>query len=178
MKGRKLILFFLLVAMFVAIAGYFGIRYLKDKQVMTQMEEYIPQEEITEEQMRKTMVSLNFYNNEIGDLDTEARLINTVDLIENPYGKLVQMLIDGPKSDKLKSLIPEGVILNGTEIIDGCVTVDVSIEILNHTEDQDLKEKMIKSIVNTLTELTEVDSVKILIDGETNEIFGDEYVRN
>ena len=39
------------------------------------------------------------------------------------------------------------------------------------------KENMIKSIVNTLTELTEVNKVKILINGQINEEFKDEYVR-
>ena len=39
------------------------------------------------------------------------------------------------------------------------------------------KKNMVKSIVNTLTELTEVNKVKILINGQINEEFKDEYVR-
>lgn len=177
MKNDKLIILFFILAIVIAIAGYFGINYLKGKQVSSEIEEYTPQEEITEEQMRKTMVSLYFYNNENGELETEARLIDAVGLLENPYTKLVQMLIDGPKSEKLKSLIPEDVKVIKTEINSGCVTVDMSIEILNYTEDNDLKNKMINSIVNTLTELTEVDSVKFLINGEENDEFKEEYFR-
>ena len=165
------------MAVIIAVAGYFGINYLKGKQVSSEIEEYIPQEEVTDEQMRKTMVSLYFYNNETGELETEARLIDAVDLLENPYTKLIQMLIDGPKSEKLKSLIPEDVKIIKTEINNGCVTADMSIEFLNHTVDKDLKNKMIYSIVNTLTELTEVDSVKFLINGETNDEFDEEYVK-
>ena len=177
MKGDRLIIIFLVMAVLIAAAGYFGINYLKGKQVSSEVEEYTPQEEITEEQMRKTMVSLYFYNNETGELETEARLIDAIELLENPYTKLVQMLIDGPKSEQLKSLIPEDTKVLKTEINSGCVTVDMSIEALNHTEDKDLKNKMINSIVNTLTELTEVESVKFLINGKENDEFGEEYVR-
>ena len=166
MKSDKLIFAFLLIAVLIAIAGFYGIRYLKGKQVSSEIEEYIPQEEITEDQMRKTMVSLYFYNNETGELETEARLVDAVELIENPYTKLAQMLIDGPKSEKLKSLMPEDLEIINTEFTNGCVTIDMSTEFLNYTEDTDLKNKMIYSIVNTLTELTEVDSVKFLINGE------------
>lgn len=177
MKSDKLIFAFLLMAVLIAIAGFYGIRYLKGKQVSSEIEEYIPQEEITEDQMRKTMVSLYFYNNETGELETEARLVDAVELIENPYTKLAQMLIDGPKSEKLKSLMPEDLEIINTEFTNGCVTIDMSTEFLNYTEDTDLKNKMIYSIVNTLTELTEVDSVKFLINGESNEEFNEEYVR-
>ena len=177
MKSDKLIFAFLLIAVLIAIAGFYGIRYLKGKQVSSEIEEYIPQEEITEDQMRKTMVSLYFYNNETGELETEARLVDAVELIENPYTKLAQMLIDGPKSEKLKSLMPEDLEIINTEFTNGCVTIDMSTEFLNYTEDTDLKNKMIYSIVNTLTELTEVDSVKFLINGESNDEFNEEYVR-
>lgn len=177
MKGDKLILVFLILAATIAITGYCIINYLKEKQASSEIEEYTPQEEISDDQMRKTMVSLYFYNNETGELETEARLIDAVELIENPYTKLVQMLIEGPKSEKLKSLIPDDVKIIKTEFNGGCVTIDLSIELLNYTEDIDLKNKMINSIVNTLTELTEVDSIKFLIDGKQNDEFNEEYVR-
>ncbi len=177
MKKDKLIILFLVILVLLIIGGYIIINYLKSKQVTSGIEEFEPQEEISEEQMRKTMVSLYFYNNETNNLETEARLIDAVELIENPYTKLVQMLIDGPKSEKLKSLLPDDIKVLKTELIGNCVIVDMSIELLNYTEDKDLKNKMINSIVNTLTELTEVESVKFLINGEENEEFNEEYVR-
>lgn len=177
MKNNKLIFIFFIVAVIIAIAGFFGINYLKEKQTSSQIEEYTPQEEISDQQMKKTMVNLYFYNNETGKLETEARLIDAVDLIENPYTKLIQMLIDGPKSEKLKSLMPDDVMVITTEIEGSCVTVNMSTELLNYTEDLDLKNKMVNSIVNTLTELTEVESVKFLINGQQNDEFNEEYVR-
>ena len=59
--------------------------------------------------------------------------------------------------------------------------MDFSNELLNYNKNnqnnQNEKENMVKSIVNTLTELTEVNKVKILINGQINEEFKDEYVR-
>ena len=177
MKSKRIILIFLVVAMCIAICGYFVINYLKGKQAVAQIDEYTPQEEITEEQMRETMVSLYFYDNEAGELKKESRLVDATNLIEDPYTKLVQMLIDGPKNTNLSSLMPENVKVYGAEINNNCVIVNMSSEFLNHTEDADLKNKMIYSIVNTLTELTEVETVKFLIEGEENAEFNEEYVR-
>lgn len=177
MKGSKIVIIFCIVALIIGAVGFYSINYLKERQASSQINEYTPQEEISEEQMRKTMVNLYFYNNETGKLETEARLVDAVNLIEDPYSKLIQMLIDGPKSEKLKGLMPDGVKINKAELLGSCVTVDMSIELLNYTEDQDLKDKMIYSMVNTLTELTEVDSVKFLIDGKQNSEFNENYVR-
>ena len=177
MKNKKIVFIFLLLAVIIGLIGFGIVNYLKGKQVSSQIEEYTPQEEITDEQMRETMVSLYFYNNETGELMSEARLIDAVELLENPYYTLVQLLIDGPKNSNLKTLMPEGVKVNSATIIDNCVTLDMSSEFLNHTEDEDLKNKMIYSIVNTLTELTEVESVKFMIDGEENAEFNENYVR-
>lgn len=177
MKGTRIVLIFLLIVTVIAGIGFFFIKYLNEKQVSSLIEEYTPQEEVSDEQLRKAMVNLYFYNNDTGKLEKESRLINAVDLIEKPYIKLVQMLIDGPKNEKLKTLIPEGSQILNAELKGDCVTVNMSTDILNHTEDVDLKNKMINSIVNTLTELTEVESVKILVNGEKNDEFDDTYIR-
>ena len=47
---------------------------------------------------------------------------------------------------------------------------------LNIDKEKD-KDNLINSIVNTVTELTEVNRVKILIEGQTNEYFENEFVR-
>ena len=44
-------------------------------------------------------------------------------------------------------------------------------------EKENAKENLINSIVNSLTELTEVNKVKFLIEGQENEQFKDIYVR-
>lgn len=177
MNGKKIIWICILILVIIAICGSCLINYLKDKQASSEVGEYVPQEEISDEQLRRTMVNLYFYNNDTGKLEKESRLVDVVELIENPYIKLVQMLIDGPKNENLKTLIPEGTQIAKAELKGNCVTIDMSIDILNHTEDRDLKDKMINCIVNTLTELTEVDSVRILINGNENAEFNEEYVK-
>ena len=174
---KKFIFILVFTALLIILSCIYGIKIFKDKQVNTQLEEYIPQEEIADLQLRKTMVKLFFYNNETGKLEKEARLVDAIDLLDNPYRKLVQMLIEGPKHEKLNSLIPSDAKVLNTSISNGCVTLDMSVEFLNHTEDLDLKNKMIYSIVNTLTELTEVERVKFQINGKPNDIFNEEYVR-
>ena len=57
-----------------------------------------------------------------------------------------------------------------------CVVLDFSVEFLNYDKsDEKAKDKMITSIVNTLTQLTEVNKVKILIDGNINDEFKEVY---
>ena len=108
----------------------------------------------------------------------EARLVNVKELIQAPYNVLIELLIQGPKSDKLKVVIPENVKLLNASLEGECLTLDFSSELLNYSKDDSkVKENLINSIVNTVTELNEVNKVKFLIDGNTNEDFKDEYVR-
>ena len=100
------------------------------------------------------------------------------EIISNPYEKLINLLIEGPKNDKNKKVIPENTTLNKIYLEQDCVVLDFSSEFLNYSKENE-KEKLnvINSIVNTLTELTEVNHVKILIDGNQNEDFKEIYSR-
>ena len=96
--------------------------------------------------------------------------------MNTPYDKLVNMLIEGPKNEKYMKLIPENTKLNQTYKEKDIVYLDFSSEFLNYNkEDVTAKKNMIDSLVKTLTQLTEVNSVKILIDGEENEEFNEVY---
>ena len=56
--------------------------------------------------------------------------------------------------------------------------IDFSKDFLNYDmEKENGKNNMVKSIVNTLTELTEVNKIKILIEGNENENFNEVYTR-
>lgn len=123
--------------------------------------EYIPESEIEEVELRKTIVSLYFREKETGEIVKETRLIDSKELLKNPYEKLISMLVDGPQNETLENLLPENVNILETKYENGCVTINFNSEFLN-IED---KSKIIESIEKTLTELTEVTSVKILVDG-------------
>lgn len=178
MKNKKIGLIFFVILIIILIGGYFGIQYVKNKEQETTVEEYTPEEEITEEQVRQTIVSLYFPNKETNELEPEARLIDIKEIINNAQDKLINLLIEGPKNDKNKKLMPEGTKLNKTYLENDCVVLDFSAEFLNYSkEDENDKKNLIKSIVNTLTELTEVNKVKILIDGNENDDFKEVYTR-
>ena len=178
MKNKKIILLFLVLLIIIFIVGFFAIKYVKNKKADEIQNEYIPEEEISDEQLRETIVSLYFPDKETNLLKPEARLVNVKELMQSPYNILIELLIEGPKNDKLKSVIPENTKLLNSLLEGECLILDFSGEFLNYNKD-DSKEKdnLINSIVNTVTELNEVNKVKILINGQTNDEFKEEYVR-
>ena len=136
--------------------------------------EYQPEEEISEEQLRQTIVSLYFKNKQTGELAPEGRLIDVKLLLEEPYETLVNLLIEGPKSDQLESVIPEGTKVKKVTLKKDILYLDLSKEFIeNHKGGAEEESKTIYSIVNTLTQLTEVNSVKILIEGKADQEFKD-----
>ena len=178
MKNKKMMMIFFVLLLIILVGGYFFIQHLKSNEQETAIEEYVPQEEITEAQVRQTIVSLYFPMKENDELTPEARLIDIKEIINNPYEKLINLLIEGPKNDKNKRVIPENTKLNKNYLEGDCVVLDFSSELLNYSKDSDKeKNNLINSIVNTLTELTEVNKVKILIDGNVNDEFKDVYKR-
>ena len=168
MNRKKIIIFFSILLIIIAISGYFIIKNIKKNKEETLVQEYIPQEEIGESQARQTIVSLYFPDKEKQEIKPEARLIDIKEIINTPYEKLLEMLIQGPKNDKLERVIPEGTKVLKTYMENDCLVIDFSKDFLNY---------MVKSIVNTLTELTEVNKIKILIEGNENENFNEVYTR-
>ena len=177
MKGNKIYVIFIIILIIIIIGGYIAIKYLKKEEVKNEIQEYTPQEEINDEQYRQTIVNLYFLNEETNELLAEARLVDVAVLVNEPYETLMQLLIDGPKNEKLKKLIPDGVKISKTELQGDCIIIDLSEEFLNINQDENLKNKTVNSIVNTLTELTEVNSVKFLINGQENDNFKDTFER-
>ena len=106
-------------------------------------------------------------------------MIYIKDIIEQPYEKLINLLIEGPKNERLSKVIPEGTKLLGVNLEGNTLTINFSSEFLNYDNNApSVKANLVNSIVNTMTELTEINNVKFLIDGNENEEFRDSYVRN
>ena len=81
--------------------------------------------------------------------------------------------IKGAKSDENVSLIPDGTRVIGANTEDGVCTVNLSSEFINNANGGSAADTMcVYSIVNSLAELDNVQSVQFLIDGEKVEIFG------
>lgn len=175
MNNLKKIVFVLVGIIVIAIILFFIYFYFfhETEEVIT---EYTPEEEISQEQIRQTMVSLYFKKEK--ELIPEARLIDVKELITNPYETLINMLIEGPKNEKFAKVIPDGTKVLNINKEGDTLTIDVSSEFLNYDKNSDIaKNNLIYSIVNTMTELTEINHVKFLINGEVNSDFADTYVR-
>lgn len=158
------------------IASIFVVYYFIIKDKEEEIIEITPEEEISEEQMRQTIVSLYFKAGE--EVVPEARLIDVKELLNNPYEEILNMLIEGPKNSNLEKTIPEGTKINKIKKEADTLIIDFSEEFINNHKGGEKEEKItIKSIVNTITELTEINEVKILINGEENKSFKDGYIK-
>ena len=135
---------------------------------------FTPEEEISESQSRETTINLYFLNPENNQLKSEGRNISTTELLKNPYKVIVQKLIDGPSDDKLKNVFPEGTRLIDANLSNDCVLLNFSEQLLNFKDDIQ-KYNIINSILNSLTQLNEVNTIKILINNEINDRISQEY---
>lgn len=174
MKKNKIIYIFIII-MIITILFLIILKNKKAKNEL--LEEIIPQEEISEKQERETLVTLYFEDKESGELSKEVRIIDVRELANDPFKKLVEMLIDGPKSDKLKKVIPDGTKINNIYIQEDIIYIDLSKEFIeNHAGGIKNESNTIYSIANTLAELNEVNFIRILIDGEENKEFKDKQI--
>ena len=161
MKNKKILIIFICLFILLLIGGYITIKFVKSQNEETVVEEYVPEQEITEEQLRQTIVSLYFLDSQTNELVPEARLLDIKDMIANPYEKLVNLLIEGPKNEKNKKLLPENTKLLQNYLEGDCLVLDFSSEILNYNKEKKKKKNnLINSIVKTLTQLTEIKNYK------------------
>ena len=174
--NKKIIIAIIILLILIGVGVWYFVFFNKNTEVATN--EIVPEEEISEEQMRQTIVSLYFYNENTQSLTSEGRLIDVKELLDNPYEKLMELLIQGPQNDNLATTIPEGTKVNKAEVKGDILYLDLSKEFIeNHSGREEEESRTIYSIVNTMTNLTEVDAVKILIDGEENKAFSDGKIK-
>ena len=178
---------FIITGIIVAICGgIFAFISNNTEETVTNISEYVPEVEISDEELRKTIVTLYFLDSETNELSSEARLIDSKELLRDTYKVLLKMLIEGPKDNNLERLIPEKAEIINTELKGDCLIINFSKEFLEIDKTDSVKvSQLIYSIVNTLTELKEVSKVKFLIEGEECDAFSDigldlkvEFVRN
>lgn len=174
-KKKRIITIIIFIAIIIGV--FFIFKNIEIKKVEDEYQDYIPQEEISEEQETQTKIILYFENIETGELEAETQIIDVKKLLNEPYKEMVNLLIKGPQSSNLKKLIPDGTILNEIKIENGCAIINFSNEFLNFENDEK-KFKIINSIVNTLTNLKEINSVSFLINGEKNEKLSEIYLKN
>lgn len=174
--NKKIIIAIVIILILIGLGVWYFLFYNKNNQGETN--EIIPEEEISEEQMRQTIVSLYFYNEDTKSLMPEGRLIDVKELVNEPYQKLMELLIAGPQNTSLSKTIPDGTRVNKAEVKGDILYLDLSKEFIeNHQGGETQESATIYSIVNTMTNLTEINSVKILIEGEENKAFKDNKIK-
>jgi len=176
MKNKKLLYFIIALAiiLLILVIIFFSVRNKYNGETQNRLTEYTPAQEFSDDEIRKTIISLYFKNIETNSLIAEAKAIDVKELYKDPYTYLINMLITGPESEKLESAIPEGTKVNSCALKGNTVYVDLSKEFVDNAPSGITEESIsVYSIVNTLTELNEVTGVKILINGEENKAFND-----
>lgn len=125
--------------------------------------EYTPEIEIDGENMRKTMVSLYFINKETNEIEKETRLVDSKDLLKSPYDKVLELLANGPQSEKLIRVIPSDTKILSTELNDDVLTINMSNDFLKVFDDEKSKDMIVSAISKTVSEFKEINSVNIKI---------------
>ena len=175
MKGNKKLIIIICALIIIGIIIFIIINSRNNQEnVLGEISEYTPQEEISDEQMKQTMVTLYFLNSKTKELKSEGKLINVAKLIQNPYKQIVELLIEGPTSSELANVFPENTRILDAKIENHCVTLNFSEELTKYKDDVQ-KYNIINSILNSLTQLNEVDSIKILVNNKANKSFDEEY---
>lgn len=105
----------------------------------------------------------------------EQRTINVLDVTDgsNKYIDALNELIKIPENNSLIRLVPETTVVNNVSLNNSLAIVDLSKTLLTDRFVSDTVDiLLLYSIVNTLTEFTEVHAIILLIDGEKIDIFG------
>ena len=178
MKNKKLLFLLIIVLVIILTILFFIIKsFNSENQTAEKTQEYTPAEEISESQLRETTVSLYFLDKTSNTLKSEGKLIDSALLLQNPYKELINLLINGPSSDSLLKVFPDNTQVLDACIQNGCVSIDFSKEVLNF-ENEEQQYNIVNSLLNTLTQLNEVNSIKILVNNEISNSFKEEYTKS
>lgn len=133
-------------------------------------------EEEAEKLSGKAPIRLYFANENNTKLKLEIRYIPVSEAkksVNNLAATVVKELINGPKSSNLKATVPKGTKLKSSVAIkSGVATVNLSKEFVDkHPGGKDAEQLTIYSIVNSLTQIKEIQKVKFLINGDSREVY-------
>ena len=160
--NKKLSMYLIIVLLIIIFlfVGWFAIKNHKNHKNNKKINEYIPEEEISNKQLRMTNISLFFLNKENGEIEEEIRKIDSKELLNNPEEKLINYLIEGPKNEKLKKIIPENIKLINIDKNNGNLLIEFSENISNLEN----YEKIEKAIIQTVSQLNEINKIEIIIN--------------
>ena len=130
--NKKKIFIFIAIILIIVLIGLTVFYFINKSNSSEQIAEYTPQEEFSDDEIRKTIVSIYFKNIETNTLVPESVCIDVKELSDNPYMKLLTLLASGPSNDKLESPLPEGTTINNAYLKGNTVYVDFSKEFIDN----------------------------------------------
>ena len=140
----KKIILILCVCVAIALLGY---------KILVQKQEKV---EITEVPKLDGKIVLYFKGNEAMKLEKEYRNVSMKRIAENMAKTVVEELLKGPTNEELHSLIPVDTKLLNIESQENTVILDLSNEFIEKQEGESNALLAIYSIVNSLTDITEI----------------------
>lgn len=111
-----------------------------------------------------------YFANETGDALVESNLKVTYDGTLSTERLILQQLMEGPVLEDMQAVIPNGTVLNKITVRDGICYVDFNEKFMEKREGI-TPEVAIYSVVNSLTELSNVYRVQFLINGATKKTY-------
>ncbi|MCX7842530.1 MAG: GerMN domain-containing protein [Clostridia bacterium] len=165
---------FMVITLFSGCAVLQKLGLQKNDDELQPASSLVMNEEEAKKLTDKVPVHLYFASEDNTKLKMEVRYIPVTEAkksVNNLASTIVKELINGPaKGSPLKSTIPEGTKLRGAVTVKaGTATVDLSKEFVdNHSGGKTAEQLTIYSIVNSLTELKEVQNVKFLVNGKAS----------
>ena len=127
--------------------------------------EFVPEVEASNETLRKTNVSAYFKNKASNVVEKENVLLDSKNLIKDPYNEIVSILINKPENENLVSIFPDGTAMPEIYYEKGVVTVDFkeNSELLK----EEISVDEIKQVLNdALKQFTEVENVVVIVDSK------------
>ena len=149
---NKVKLYILFILIIIAIVGMITSNK-KEKNIEKTVEE--PQ----------TKIALYFTNPKEEILVKEYRFVNLSEVKEDMAGTIIKELLKGPNNKELVSKIPSSTNVREINIEPNKIVIDFSKEFMEENEDDISKLHKIYSVVNSLTEIAEINIVEIHVEG-------------
>ena len=160
MKNKKIFMY-LIIIFIISFIIYIGIILVNNKKTNKNIiEELTPMQEISEEQLRYTNITIFFYNKKNDQFEPEIVQIDSKTLLNDPERVLIKYLLLGSTNRNLTNLFPENTNLIDSKIVKNSLYLSFSEEFEQITDDN--KEKIKKEILLTVSQLKEIDSVYLM----------------
>jgi len=92
-KKIKMYLIILFLILFVGGIGYLVYVNMYFGNDSEELYDHIPEEILPDDELRRTVVNLYFFNLDSGELMQEPQTIDSIELLNNPYQRLIELLL-------------------------------------------------------------------------------------